>query len=305
MSQPIRAWAVAALVLVANCAAGGAAAAGPQALTVHLAGTAAATVLHLQPGFATVLRADHRVDTVAIGDPRLVTATAVRRGQDAFDLVLQPHADSGATNMVVWYGELATVWDLEIGPGPRTADVVNIVTGAPGAAPRRAAPAAGVAPSPAQPAAAAAATPSQTDRPEGGAGPQSLEVRQTVGDIAGVFQVVRVADGVLIRYHITNSTQADLTFRPGGVLVRVNGRAVPYAMARDSVDRGRPGILPRGATEAGVIDAPGAAPRRVQLILSLFPAAPAPDQAPLAAALPVTFQPEFTGVDRLPVSPVP
>jgi len=125
VSQPIRAWAVAALVLVANCAAGGAAAAGPQALTVHLAGTAAATVLHLQPGFATVLRADHRVDTVAIGDPRLVTATAVRRGQDAFDLVLQPHADSGATNMVVWYGELATVWDLEIGPGPRTADVVT------------------------------------------------------------------------------------------------------------------------------------------------------------------------------------
>ncbi len=313
----------AALALAAGCGPGGPAAAGPVALTVHAAGVAAATVLHLQPGFATVLRADHRVDTVAIGDPRLVTATAVRRGQDAYDLVLQPQAEAGATNMVVWYGDLATVWDLEIGAGPRTADVVYVVT-AGGAA--RAKVTAGPGPA-SPPAARPGADPSANQGPprtapsaaaappaagEAAIAPQAgqaaalplLEVRQALGDVAGVFQVLRVPDGVVIRYRITNGSPADLTIRPGGVLVRVNGRVAPYGMARDSVDRDRPEILPRGATESGVIGAPGPAPRRVQLVLSLVPTA-APDQPSPGAALPVTFQPEFVGVDRLTISPAP
>lgn len=326
MIPQIRAWAAgAALALAAGYGSGGPAAAGPAALTVHATGVATVTVLHLQPRFATVLRADHRVDTVAIGDPRLVTATVVRRGQDGFDLVLQPQVDSGTTNMVVWYGDLATVWDLEIGPGPRTADIVYVVTGGsvaarprtgPGTAASPPGPVAASPPQTAMPAAAPpppsgqaaplASSPSpQAGRTEGSAAPPLLEVRQAFGDVAGIFQILRIQDGVLIRYRITNSGPADLTIRPGGVLVRVNGRVVPYGMARDSVDRGRPEILPRGATETGVIDAPGAAPRRVQLILSLFPASAAPEEAPPAAALPVTFQPEFAGVDHLPISPAP
>lgn len=318
------------------------------ALTVHVSRKAAATALRLQPGFATVLRADHRIDTVAIGDPRLVTATAVRRGQDAYDLVLQPQAEGGSTNMVVWFGDLATVWELEIGPGPRTADVVYVVTSgaadppkparssgadAPAASPP--APAAGgrstgaaatpsrppaVRPGPGAPASAApGAPPARPPAPStapvaagsaapgtpaaaGQTGPPLLEVRQTIGPIAGVFQVTRIASGVVIRYRITNESQADLVIRPGGVLVRVNGRVAPYAMARDSVDRGRPDVLPRGAMETGIVDVPGAAAREVRLILSLFPATA---EATAGVALPTTFQTTFTGVDRLLLLPAP
>jgi len=71
-------------------------------------------------------------------------------------------------------------------------------------------------------------------------------------------------------------------------------------MARDSADRGRPEILPKGAAETGVIDAPGRSPRRVQLILSLFPVT-GPRQTP-GVVLPFTFQATFSGVDRLTVS---
>lgn len=324
--------------LLAVLPGGGPAAAAPATLTVHASSRAAPTVLHLEPGFATVLRADRRIDTVAIGDPRLVTATAVRRGQDVYDLVLQPQAEGGSTNMVVWLGEIATVWELVIGPGPRTADLVYVVTSgaasprppAPPAAPSRPSPApasGGAAPSspparserpggeprppqgppaPPPPAAAGAVVPESpaagTRGPDGGqapgaAGPPLLEVRQTVGGVVGVFQALRTADGVVIRYRITNGAGADLVIRPGGVLVKVNGRLVPYGMARDSADRGRPEILPRGATETGVIDAPGSGAREVRLILSLAPAVP--DTQGPGAALPMTFEPIFSGIDRL------
>ncbi len=281
-------------------------------LWVHAAAEKpAATLLHLQPGFATVLRSDHRVDTVAVGDPRLVTATAVRRGQDAYDLVLQPQAETGVTNMVVWYGELVTVWTLEIGPGPRTADIVHVVTaGPPGPRPPAAPPTARTtqppAPTPAAPsvppAAAAASLPSSPAVPA--AAPPLLEVRQAIGEVVGVFQAFKTPGGVLIKYRITNGGGADLVVRPGSVLVRVNGRLVPYGMARDSINRGQPEMLPRGATETGMIDAPSTAPRRVQLILSLFPSTAPDEQAP-GAALPLTFQPVFNGVDRLATAPNP
>lgn len=329
---------VTALALAGGCGLGPAGA-EPATLSVRAAGRPAATLLHLQPGFATVLRADHRVDTVAIGDPRLVTATAVPRGQDAYDLVLQPQAETGTTNMVVWYGDLATVWTLEIGPGPRTADIVYVMTAGAGAKTTSAAPLplpAGTRPGPepsttpslpnAPPSSAPASSPKAApldapappaapattapDKPHGSsaagqagaAGPPLLEVHQSLGDVVGVFQVQRGPDDVLIRYRITNGTAADLTIRPGSVLVRVNGRLVPYGMARDSIDRGRPEILPRGATETGVIDAPSSTPRRVQVILSLFPVA-ATDEP--GGGLPLTFQPVFTGVDRLAISAVP
>lgn len=295
-------------------------------LWVRATGERAATLLHLQPGFATVLRADHRVDTVAIGDPRLVTATVVRRGQDAFDLVLQPQVKTGTTNMVVWYGELATAWTLEIGPGPQTADIVHVVT-----APARATaepPAQGTPPSaqgvqtssssavpprpetPPAPASPQNAVPDTTRGLQpgranpGAAGSSVLEVRQSVGEVTGAFQVRRVPDGVMITYRITNDSRADLVIRPGSVLVRVNGRIVPYGMARDGIDRGRPEILPRGATENGVIDASSAETHSVQLVFSLFPSG-APDERGRRAALPLVFQLSFSEVDRLAISPAP
>jgi len=112
---------------------------------------------------------------------------------------------------------------------------------------------------------------------------------------------------VLVRYRITNGGDAALILRPSGVLVRADGRPVPYGMARDSVDRGRPDVLPRGATETGVIDAAAPAARQVQVILS-FAAVPGQDQpaaAPAAVTVPVVFQATFSGVDRLSVSPGP
>ncbi|HYM70892.1 MAG TPA: pilus assembly protein N-terminal domain-containing protein [bacterium] len=329
----------------------------PPPLTVHVAGSGTRTSLRLQPGYATVLRADRRIDTVAIGDPRLVTATAVKRGQDVYDLILQPRVSSGATNMVVWLGNLTTVWDLEVGPALRTADLVYVVTGARGASappvaadttsppgpsgtalpPPVAAGSAAAASRPSQPPATAAAVPvplsgappgSTTPTPAGttsgrrpgqdgvaspapmptrpvrpdpvaerSAGAPLLQARQTIGDVTAVFQIARVPDGVLIRYQITNNGDADLAIRPTGVLVRVNGRLVPYALARASADQSRPDTLPPGATETGVIEAPTPAARSVQVILSLFPVASADE--PSGAHLPLTFEPSFAGVDRL------
>lgn len=301
---------------------------------------------------------------MAVGDPRLVTVATVRRGADVYDLVLQPQMEAGATNMVVWFGPLTTAWHLEIGPGPRTADLVFIVTtrtglpGFPTEGPREASssaspPAPPAVPppagrpagqSPGGPAQAAARpsaeqkpvvapTPAGTGSPEAvapgaaasgsivpaGRAPTFLEIRQSVQAVEAVFQAQRAAEGVLIRYHLTNRTAADLVIRPAGVLVRVDGRPAPYGMARESVDRDRPDVLPRGATETGMIDAAGSGIRRVQLIVALTPlgdvrpsAGPAAATGPgnngtaaARAAAPIVLQATFTGLDSLTVSPAP
>jgi len=341
----------------------------PSTLTVHAFGSGTRTSLRLQPGYATVLHADRRVDTVAIGDPRLVTATAVKRGQDVYDVILQPQVAAGATNMVIWLGGLVTIWDLEIGPGLRTADVVYVITGvhagptAPSAAdtnPRGTGLSGGASPSPGGaepsvpaspppwPPAAHAPVPGPSSRapaaspvqaasgatgPGSGPGPGSvtpptpaydapvtqngapvdarnalpstsaLEARQVIGNVTGMFEITRAPGDVLIRYQLANGGDTDLVVRPMGVLVRVNGRLVPYAMARNSSDQHHPELLPHGATETGLIDAPGGSVRSVQVILSLFPAASGDE--PPDAVLPITFQPSFAGVDRLPVTTTP
>jgi hypothetical protein len=293
---------------------------GPGVLTVQATGGTTRTALRLQPGFATVLRADRRIDTVAIGDPRLVTATVVSRDQEARDLVLQAQAEAGATNMVVWFGPLTTIWELTIGPAQRTADIVYVVT-TPGASPRPPVELSRTAASPEEPPASPPSPASprppipspgrlREDRP-GTSSPDApapdteteaplLEARQTVGSVAGVFQALRSREGVFIRYSLANRSEADLTIRPGGVLVRVDGRIVSYGMARESVDRARPDVLPRGGTETGVIDAAGRTLRQVQLILSLFPAETG-RHVP-GTGVPVTFQLTFVGINRLPIS---
>jgi hypothetical protein len=298
----------------------GVAAAGqgaPTTFTVHVIGGATRTALRLQPGFATVLRADHRVETVAIGDPRLVTATTVKRGPDVFDLVLQPQTAAGVTNMIVWFGELTSIWDLTIGPGQRTADIVYVVTAPPVPAQstpgvlRPAAPVAPTAPAapttapiaapapPAQPSPTAPASP----RPAALAGEPYLEIHQAFPEAQAVFQLFRERAGVRIRYRITNNSAADVTVRPDGVLMRVNGRLSPFGMSRESVDKDRPAILPAGATETGVIGAPVKAPRQVEVIFSLFPAER--DRRDPSRTVPVTFQLVFSGLDRLATSTTP
>ena len=298
-----------ALSLTPWCSAAGGS--GPATLTVRIFGGATKTSLRLQPGFATVLRADHRIDTVAIGDPRLVTATTVKRGQDVYDLVLQPQTANGITNMVVWFGELTSVWELTISPGQRTADIVYVVT-APVPTPRPAAPGpstsptAPTAPAPPSP---ALLSPSPTSvRVEAPTEPSSpanglpfLEAQQTIGDVVGRFQVIRGRDGVRIRYRIANNGTRVLSIRLSGILVRLNGHLAPFGMARDHVDKDRPATLPGGATETGIITIPLRTARQVEIIFSLFPVED--DKQGPSRVLPVTFQTMFAGLDRLPVSP--
>lgn len=274
-----------ALALGGGIAVGGA---GPAALTVYLAGGATRTPLRLQPGFATVLRADRRVDTVAIGDPRLVTATTVKRGQDVYDLVLQPQASAGTTNMIVWFAELTSIWDLTIGPGQRTADLVYVVTTPPPPA-RPSPPVVRVAPP------QTASGPRVNAAPGGG---PYLEAQQTLGDASGVFQLLRGPRGVKIRYRITNTSAREFSVRPNGVLIRVNGVLVPFGMSRENTGRGRPPLLPPGAAESGVISASGKAPRQVEVIFSLFPAKA--EKPGLGRTLPAVFQLLFAELDRLP-----
>lgn len=320
------------------------AAAGPAALTVYAHERTIRTSLHLQPGFATIVRADRRIDTVAVGDPRLVSAAPVHRGADVFDVVLQPQTDAGTTNMVIWLGDVTTVWNLEIGPGPRTADVVFVVTqahtgaapavppasavhGTTGAVPQNpahtvaAAAPSPPAPSPPAPSAPALSPPAPASPAPTAAAPPvpTIQLRQSVGPVRAVFTASRTPNGILFRYEIANGGDADLVIRPTTILVRADGRPAAYGMARDSVDRRRPDVVPRGATETGVIDVALPAARQVELVLSLLPVPAASSgpsnsaQAPPAARagttpstpVPIVLQWTFSGLDRLPVTSAP
>ena len=314
-----------------GCGSAVSAAAGPATLTVYAHQPAIRTSLHLQPGFATIVRADRRIDTVAVGDPRLVTATPVHRGADVFDVVLQPQTDTGTTNMVIWLGDVTTVWNLEIGPGLRTADVVFVVTQGHNAAPPIVLPTSGVhgtaSAGPANATRTVAAAPSSRPAPTSPAPPAvappvpTIQLGQSAGPVRAVFTASRTPNGILFRYEITNGGDADLAIRPTTILVRADGRPVAYGMARDSVDRGRPDIIPRGATETGVIDVALPAARQIELALSLLPVhAASPGSEPSAssqtppaaragmapsAPLPIVLQWTFSGLDRLPVAPAP
>ena len=290
-----------ALPLGAGTPASGA---GPAALTVYVAGGITRTALRLQPGFATVLRSDHRVDTVAIGDPRLVTATTVKRGQDVYDLVLQPQAATGVTNMIVWFAELTAIWDLTIGPGQRTADIVYVVTTP--AANARASPPLVQAALPPPPLSAAPRAGGALSRPRGEAPPdtpQPLEAQQTFGEVSGAFQLSRGPGGIKIRYRITNKSAMEFSVRPNGVLIRANGRLVPFGMSRDNIDRGHPAVLRPGAVETGMITAPVRAPRQVEMIFTLFPTKEDPQGS--SRILPTSFQILFAGLDGLSASAGP
>ena len=235
---------------------------------------------------------------------RLVTATTVKRGQDVYDLVLQPQAATGVTNMIVWFAELTAIWDLIIGPGQRTADIVYVVT-TPAANARSSPPLVQAAlPTPPLSAAPRAGGARSGPRGEGRADtPQPLEAQQTFGEVSGAFQLSRGPGGIKIRYRITNKSATEFSVRPNGVLIRANGRLVPFGMSRDSVDRGHPAVLRPGVVETGMITAPVRAPRQVEMIFTLFPTKEDP-QGP-GRVVPTSFQILFAGLDGLPASASP
>lgn len=289
-------------------------AAGLPALTVYANQPTVRTSLRLQPGYALIIRTDREIDTVAIGDPRIVTAAPVRRGPDVFDVVVQPQSDAGKTNMVIWLGDVTAVWDLEVGPARRTADVVFVVTQPravqnsargndtrdtrDGATPNVPAPHTASrtsgfpttrAPHDSTPP-GSASTQSQPDRDLTRRGPTShtatstsiIELRETVGPVKATFRAARTRSGIVLRYEITNGSGEDVAVRPRAVLVRADGRPAAFGMLRGSVSGDRPDVIPQGTTETGVIDIAMPAAREIELILSLLPASTAVHEAPAA-----------------------
>jgi hypothetical protein len=257
----------------------------------------------LQPGYALIIRADRKVDTVAIGDPRIVSAAPVRRGTDVFDVVLQPQSDAGKTNMVIWLGEITTIWDLDVGPAHRTTDVVFVIapprttagdTVRPDAsaingstAPNSVAPHGGPRAVPAVTRAPQGATSSATPIPPsqqpgrdvtrpaqtatGSSSASILEVRESAGPVEATLQAGRTKRWIVLRYAITNASETDLAIRSNTVLIRADGRPVAFGMLRTPVDQHRPDVIPRGATETGQIAVATPAARQIELILSLLP----------------------------------
>jgi hypothetical protein len=193
--------------------------------------------------------------------------------------------------------------------GPRNATAASAGPRNTSAAPGASTPSAGTPrprDTPAPPVTPAAAT----------SGEPALDLRQTVGAVTAVFHTFRTRNGILLRYEITNGADVDLLIKPTAILVRADGRPVAYGMARDSVDRGRPDVIPRGATETGVIDVATPLARQIALVLSLVPApstsTPQAPDAPAARAgteppapLPIVLEATFSGLDRLPVTPTP
>jgi len=235
------------------------------------------------------------------------------RDRDVYDLVLQPQTAIGATNMIVWFGELTSIWDLTIGPGVRTADLVYVVTAPPPALQSKPSPplpvssqarGAEVAPialsSPPTAAAGSKAGGEPAQEPSTREAGSYLEVQQALGDTAGVFQLFRSPTSIKIRYRINNQGATDFSIRPNGVVLKVNGRAVPFGMSRNTADKTRPALLPSRAAETGVIDAPARGPRQVEVIFSLFPVEE--DRQGPNRTGPMTFQFLFAGLARLAVS---
>jgi hypothetical protein len=127
-----------------------------------------------------------------------------------------------------------------------------------------------------------------------------LEIQQALGDTTGVFQLFRSPTSIKIRYRIHNQGSTDFAIRPSGVVVKVNGRSVPFGMSRSNADKTRPALLPSRAAETGIIDAPARGPRQVEVIFSLFPVEE--DRQGPNRTGPMTFQFLFAGLARLAVS---
>jgi hypothetical protein len=124
-----------------------------------------------------------------------------------------------------------------------------------------------------------------------------------VGGASGIFQLFRGPGSIKIRYRISNQGANDFSIRPTGILIMANGRSVSFGISRDSADKTKPTVLPSGAAETGIINAPVRGPRQVEVIFSLFPVEE--DRQRPSRTVPVTFQLIFAGLARLPLSTAP
>ncbi len=111
------------LTLILAIAVGSALAAAPASITVVIKQPVQRVTIKLVPDFALMMTFDRPIAAVAIGDDTLV-ATAVRET----DLVMKALRPSGRTNLLVWVGDVRTVWEIVVNRTERTADIIQVVT---------------------------------------------------------------------------------------------------------------------------------------------------------------------------------
>lgn len=114
---------VAAVTLILALVAPLALAGAPATIAVVIKQPPQRVVLKLVPDYALVLAFDRPIGTVGIGDDTLV-ATAVRET----DLIMKALRPSGRTNLLVWAGDVRTVWEIVVNRAERTADIVQVIT---------------------------------------------------------------------------------------------------------------------------------------------------------------------------------
>jgi len=268
-------------------------------------------VIQLQPGYTTFLVFDAPVKFVALGDSSIVEV--VVRAQEGM-VGLRPVVPTGRTNMHILAGDRLTVWEVLIGSGPRTADVVRVVTQVPevsSPAPQRVSQAGGPgAPSSAGPAAGQAPPGAPARTPPT---PPQGEVRVTVTDrnpapvleegtfravqasasgLVALFQAYRTKSGLQVYYQVQNRSGTDWVVIPQRIVVRADGRIVPVEIVRRPASTD-PSVLPHGAVEAGVIVLARTA-SRLEVVFPFFSRVLDPKQ------LPVVFTASFKDLDGLP-----
>ncbi len=121
---------VVVLTLIVALAVAPASAGAPATITVVVSQPPQRVVLKLVPDYVLVLAFDQPIGTVGIGDDSLV-ATAVRET----DLIMKALRPSGRTNLLVWVGDVRTVWEIVVNRRERTADIVHVVTQQPSPSP--------------------------------------------------------------------------------------------------------------------------------------------------------------------------
>ncbi len=114
---------LAVFTLIVAIVVGSALAAAPASITVVIAQPVQRVTIKLVPDFALMMTFDRPIAAVAIGDDTLVV-TAVRET----DLVMKALRPSGRTNLLVWAGDVRTVWGIVVNRTERTADIIQVIT---------------------------------------------------------------------------------------------------------------------------------------------------------------------------------
>jgi hypothetical protein len=111
------------LTVMLAVAAGSASAAAPASITVVIRQPVQRVTIKLVPDYVLMLTFDRPIAAVGIGDDSLV-ATAVRET----DLIMKALRPSGRTNLLVWAGDVRTVWEIVVNRTERTADIIQVIT---------------------------------------------------------------------------------------------------------------------------------------------------------------------------------